>query len=663
MGGLGVVLENARIGRKLVVLVGGSISGFLLVLCSFTVTMFAELIRGQTLAEAQRVVEEGAAHMRTFMARHGEIARTMLDHPGLVQWMADRQSRDQDFVDDPEFRHLVGFFNNIVAAYDTVSDAFFGVDRSGEYFAGYSETVPQGRYIDEEYIIHERPWWKEALAKDRLYAASPSTDIGSGDVNVTIQTTVHLGGRLIGVGGVDILINSLRDEVSELHHGDEGHAFLLDRAGRLIAFGDLSLGDDVMLADLEEWEPGAAGFVDLAEQLGRDDAEPPTVQWRDADWYVLSESMQSGSPEFDWTLGLLVPTRAIRQPVRRAILWAILAIGLTIVCICGLTLGVSRAVVTAPVQRLAERFQDIAEGRGDLTRRVVVASNDEIGQLGSSFNTFIADIQDDIGSIAGQAQSLSDSSDHLRGFSRQLTGNADETASRAEFMSAAAEQVSNNIQTAATATEQLNANTREISASAADAARVAGEAVFIAETTTQVFSDLAGGGAKIADVVSVIYGIAEQTNLLALNATIEAARAGTAGRGFAVVAEEVKALAGETAKATEVISTVAGSIEEQTGTARGSISAITEIICSISDSLNTIASGVEEQTATTSEIAHNVSDAAVGAGEIAERITEIAHAIKENNEASSEIHTSATELATMAAELKRIVGKFTYTAG
>jgi len=578
-----MVLENTRIGRKLIVLVGGSIAVFLFILGALAVTNFAGLIRGQTLAEAQGVVQEGAVHMGSFLARHGQISETMLHNPGLVEWMAGRSSRDQDYANDPEFLHVVGFFDNIVAGSDTVIAAFFGVDRSGEYFGDRQESRPFGRYDPDDYIMHKRPWWTEAVALDRLYVASTTQDTRTKDVIVTIQSAVRQNGRLVGVGGVDLLINTLRDEVIELRHGDDGHAFLVDSVGELIAFSDLELPDGFMLTDVEELESDASGFADLLEELKRGDGDPPKVHFRGVDWLILSAPVQLSSPQVNWTLGMLVPETAILEPMRWPILGGSFAILLTIACICGLTLGVSRAIVTAPIQRLAERFHDIAEGRGDLTRRVEVAGRDEIGRLGSSFNTFVAEIQTDVASIATQAESLSHSSGRLSEYSEHLMANADGTASRAELVSAAADQVSSNIQTVATATEELNANTREISAGTLDAARVAGEAVAIADTTARVFSELGESRARIAGVVHVIYAIAEQTTLLELSATIEAARAGSAGKGFAVVAEEVKTLAGETAKATEVISSAAESIEMQTETARESIAEVADIVHSISD--------------------------------------------------------------------------------
>ena len=384
------------------------------------------------------------------------------------------------------------------------------------------------------------------------------------------------------------------------------------------------------------------------------------LTWQGEDRIVFLAPIQSDVPAFSWTLGILLPTEVVSAPIRSSAISTVLAALFTLLVVSGITLFVSRLIVTRPIRELLERFQAIAGGNADLTRRVEVRSADEIGQLGNSFNQFIGAIQTDVRSIGEQSQTLMDSSNEMRSLSQQIASANEETSAQASMVSAAAEQVNANVQSVATATEELNANTREIAASASEAAQVANRAVEIADQTKITFDQLDASGTTIGNVVKVIYAIAEQTNLLALNATIEAARAGEAGRGFAVVADEVKKLANQTAQATEEISATAAAISAQTGDAGEAIAEISAIIRKIHDIQTTIASGVEEQTATTAEIAHSVTEAATGSGEIAERIAGIAAAVQQTAIASTSSHEQADELALMAEKLKQIVGRFTY---
>jgi methyl-accepting chemotaxis protein len=204
----------------------------------------------------------------------------------------------------------------------------------------------------------------------------------------------------------------------------------------------------------------------------------------------------------------------------------------------------------------------------------------------------------------------------------------------------------------------MTSSVREVANNAAQAARVANEAVQLANQTDTTVRQLSASSNDIGNVIKVITSIAEQTNLLALNATIEAARAGEAGKGFAVVANEVKELAKETAKATEEIGQKIATIQGDSSQAVDAIANINKIINQISDFQTTIASAVEQQTATTNEISRNVAEAAKGSGEIAQNITQVAQGTQSTLSGVTEAQSATDELARMAGELQRLVEGF-----
>ena len=199
-------------------------------------------------------------------------------------------------------------------------------------------------------------------------------------------------------------------------------------------------------------------------------------------------------------------------------------------------------------------LRDIAEGEGDLTRRVNQSTGDELGEMGRWFNLFMVKLELLISQVAKSTQGVAGSSENLFSVSHQMGVGAEETSAQANVVAAAAEQVTRNLQTVAAATEEMNASIGEISKNASAAAGVAAMAVERALVANATMNRLGEASAEIGEVVKVINSVAQQTKLLALNATIEAARAGEAGKGFAVVANEVKELANETAKATRQIS-------------------------------------------------------------------------------------------------------------
>ncbi|MFB9888580.1 methyl-accepting chemotaxis protein, partial [Planobispora takensis] len=201
---------------------------------------------------------------------------------------------------------------------------------------------------------------------------------------------------------------------------------------------------------------------------------------------------------------------------------------------------------------------------------------------------------------------------------------------------------------------------REIAHNANEGAKVASQAVAVAESTNATVAQLGASSAEIGSVIKTITSIAEQTNLLALNATIEAARAGDAGKGFAVVAGEVKDLAQETAKATEDISRRVEAIQADTESAVAAIAEISQIIGKINDYQLTIASAVEEQTATTTEMNRNVADAAAGSADIAGNISVLADAARVTAEGVADSQKAAADLAELSTRLHALVAGFRY---
>jgi methyl-accepting chemotaxis protein len=362
--------------------------------------------------------------------------------------------------------------------------------------------------------------------------------------------------------------------------------------------------------------------------------------------------------------------------------------------ICGLILlgSVMMLVVNMlikPVEHVARRLEDIAQGDGDLCTRLEVKSNDEVGQLASWFNLFMDKLQTIIGEVTRNTGTVAASSNELTTISENMSTGANAMSDRSNTVSAAAEQMSANMISVAGASEQAATNmnmvaaaAEEMSTSIADIARhsktatvTADKAVSQVKHTSAKVDTLGQAASAIGKVTEVITEISEQTNLLALNATIEAARAGEAGKGFAVVANEIKELARQTADATQDIREKITSIQQSTGETVDDIGRISDVIEAVSNTVITIATAVEEQAATTSEIARNVGQASQGiqmvnesisqgtavAGEMAADIAVVNQEAGQMASSSDQVNTSAAKLFEMAEVLQQLIGGFKVT--
>jgi methyl-accepting chemotaxis protein len=258
-------------------------------------------------------------------------------------------------------------------------------------------------------------------------------------------------------------------------------------------------------------------------------------------------------------------------------------------------------------------------------------------------------------------QAVSSNSTMLEGAARSLTTTAENTQRLSATVAASAEEASTNVQSVAASAAELTSSVQNVAQQVGESRRIAGEAVQRAEKADARIADLTQAAARIGDVVQLISSVAEQTNLLALNATIEAARAGEAGRGFAVVAQEVKALAAQTAKATDEIGSQIAGMQAATTDSVGAIKDVSATIGQISTIATDISKAVEAQGEMTREIAHNVAQAALGTADVASNITSVNVGAAETGSASTQVLQAARSLSTESDHLKSAVVGFLST--
>jgi methyl-accepting chemotaxis protein len=390
--------------------------------------------------------------------------------------------------------------------------------------------------------------------------------------------------------------------------------------------------------------PGFNMYVGTGAYLDDLDAKLKPIMWL-LGLAILGIAVISGS--IAWTIG-----RSISRPLGQlGARMRALAGGALEGDIPGITRGDEVGEMAGTVQVFknnAMRIRGLEEAEAETRAKAATERRAAMESIANDFER----------SVNGIVRSVSTAAAGMQSTAQSMTATASDASSRAATVGAASESASTNVGTVAAAAEELSASVSEVMRQVLRSREIASQAVGDAERTNATVGALSSGAEKIGEVVQLIHSIAAQTNLLALNATIEAARAGESGRGFAVVASEVKALASQTARATEEISTQVAAMQASTSDAVISIGGITETIARMSEITVSISGVIERQGDATREIARNIQSVAAGSSEISAHIGGVTTAATATGLAATDVLSNARELDNQSGMLRSAVDGF-----
>ena len=617
------LLRRLSIQKKLLFSMGLCLLLFMAISSFLSVRMSSDYVR-------ERVVGQ------ELPAQVGEIRNDVLrqiSQPlSVVQTMAnDIYLQDWEDADLPD-SGIATFqrYATVVKEKNKAASINWASASTGKYFTtdGLLRTLDKNQAADQ--------WFYGLLAGDKAYTLDIDKAENSSDLMLYLNARGQTAGGKQIAAGLGLSINALADTIRSYKIGQTGHVYLARANGVLLVHRDTALADGKHpLKDLPGFSEALSKRLLTGNKYAYAIYDAPAGRQFVAAYFV---------PELNLYVMAEVPEAEVLGNVTRSALIAALIAGLVGGGIALCIIYVISRAIAAPVARAADMLSEIASGNGDLSRRMPVESEDEVGALAAAFNRFVASLNVTIREVRDSTGAIASASSQIASGNLDLSARTEAQASSLEETAAAMEELTSTVKQNADNARQANQLVVSASSHAVKGGEVVGQVV-------QTMGAITESSRKIADIIGVIDGIAFQTNILALNAAVEAARAGEQGRGFAVVATEVRNLAQRSAGA-------AKEIKDLIVDSGSKVEAGSKLVDSAGATMQDIVVSVQRVADLMGEIASASQEQSQGIAQVNATVTQMDDATQQNAALVEEAAAAAQSLQEQAGRLAQVVSVF-----
>ncbi|MBN2415578.1 methyl-accepting chemotaxis protein [bacterium] len=656
-------VKHLNIKGKILLSILGSISAILLIIMFAYYYFFKNFAIRQIQENAMSSIHLAVSEYEGFLNEKAKIAWFMANNAEVIDWLSQNSVRDSRLLNDRTYQRILADLKMSVRKDQDINSAFIASEKARFYWDDKDIIRDPATYF-----VDRRPWYINVKEQGK-----PVWDVTVGYTEKKVLLNYRNpvfgdNGDFLGVTGIDFELADVERFFNSLNTFQTAKTYLINRDGLVLFDED---NEHVLKANLNDFSDENSTYRQIkpvADDIAAGAANIRQVIYEGEKRYFMYAPFES----VEWALLLSVDDAEINRPLTRlGGTFFMIVIGALV--LLAVIISLISSSIARPIENIVEMVDDVAQGERNLTKRLAIKSDDEIGRLAASFNTFVDKLHSVMVHVHDNSHLLAEATTELSAGTKQMAVASEEQKHQTGMIAASIEQMTaaiyENAKTAGATAEVTEAASKkaEEGAMAIEQTQTEMDEIIVASYNTEtIIESLSKKANEIISIVQVIDEVAGQTNLIALNAAIESSRAGEQGKGFSVVAEEVRKLAKVTSEATKNVSDTIRSIQADIKAASDAMQSTSKAVQqgkTVTDNtekiFDEIIHYVKDATGKVNEIAAATEQMSNGAREISSSLKNMRDVAEESASSTESMAANIQELSEQTENLDKLINQFT----